>query len=80
MLQDLVGGRRRLEDLSSAETQLLDRAVIDFSRPHKVVAPKPVPEPPAKDKAQETGDRDVGYPMGAEAPSLDGLEPYWWLK
>lgn len=78
LLQDLVGGRRSLEDLSPAEMQLLDRAVLDYTRPIKIPAPKPVPAP--SPRAQETKDRDVEYPMGDKAPSLDGLEPYWWLK
>lgn len=73
VVQDLVSGRRKFEDLSPAESTLLDRATIDFAQPvrrktaaapvptRRGVPSAPKPKPPSK------------------APSVAGMEPYWWL-
>lgn len=74
LVQDLVGGRRKLEEISPSEMELLDRATIDFTQParqQKLVVP------PLTRKKTTRG--RSGYPRSQKAPSLNGLEPYWWL-
>jgi hypothetical protein len=75
LVQELVASNRSLNDLSPAETELLDRATLDFSQPtrRREVTPAPV-------QAQKTAAPSVEYNTPQTAPSLDGLEPYWWLK
>ena len=74
LVQDLVSGRRKLEGLSKDETELLDRATIDFSRADQPKKVEPVPAPKVRKGAPSKAERPA-----PKAPSLDGLEPYWWL-
>lgn len=73
LLQDLVAGRRRLDELTDQEMLLLDRATVDFAQParhNRVIPPPHSPAPVAQ--RQE--------PVVEEAmPLIEGMQPYWWL-
>lgn len=76
LLQELHTSKRKLEDLTTAETELLDRATVDFTQPNRS---KPVQPPPVK----KTEPRPVRYNKtepSKPAPTVNGMEPYWWLK
>jgi len=75
LVQELAAGSRKLDDLAPAEVELLDRATVDFNQPtrRREVSPDPTP-------VQRTTEPDVEYTAPKAAPSLNGLEPYWWLK
>jgi hypothetical protein len=75
LVQDLVSGRRKTEDLSRAEMELLDRAVLDYAHPSRS---KPVTPEPKKPR-RKTKPEPIRYPKG-DLPKVDGLEPYWWLS
>lgn len=73
LLQDLAAGRRKTDDLSGSELELLDRATIDYTRTahtQKVVT-APVP-------GNKTRPARPRYPK-PKIPELNGMEPYWWL-
>lgn len=73
VVQDLVSGRRKFEELSPAESTLLDRATIDFAQPvRRKTAAAPVPQKRAAPRTPKPTPR-------AKAPSVAGMEPYWWL-
>lgn len=72
-MQDLVSGRRKFEELSPAESTLLDRATIDFAQPvRRKTASAPVPQRRTAPAVPKPAPR-------AKAPSVEGMEPYWWL-
>jgi hypothetical protein len=73
LLQDLTAGRRGYDDLSEADQQLLDRAVLDFSSPNRR-PPEPVPAPPPSPKKEKTR-----YHKAVSSPIPGKPVPYWWL-
>ena len=79
LLQDLVAGRREHGALSTQQSELLDRAVIDFTQPNRrrEVVPPPVVKPKPAPKVSEPL---VEAPEPTPAPILSGMEPFWWLK
>ncbi len=81
LLQDLVSGRRKIESLSREESELLDRATIDFTRTvqRQEVVPPPEPKASTAEFYDEEGEDPMRYPS-PQVPELNGLEPYWWLK
>jgi len=75
LVQELVASNRNLDDLNLDETELLDRATLDFSQPSRRREVDPAPAP-----VQKTASPNVEYNTSRAAPELDGVEPYWWLS
>jgi len=80
LVQELVSGQKNLQSLDVHEQALLDRAVLDFTRPKQI---KPV-EPPAKPRVpkhsqeEEAGTLEHAY---EDTPLPPGMaDAYWWLK
>jgi hypothetical protein len=73
LVQELVSSNRGLDDLNSNEMELLDRATLDFSQ----VARRREVVPPSVQRAEAP---KVERDTDTAAPSLNGMEPYWWLK
>lgn len=71
LLQSLMGGKRKIADLNLGESQLLDRAVIDFAS-----AKKPAqPTRPILTKALPPKEEEEEPP-----PTVDGIKPFWWVQ
>jgi len=70
LLQSLMSGKKKLQDLDSAEKQMLDNAVVDFStvrkpaEPVRAISPKVLPK---KEEPEEP------------PPTVDGVKPFWWV-
>jgi hypothetical protein len=77
LIQDLVSGQKRVEELNQEEASLLDRAVLDFSRPTPPRAPPPpVKVPQLKPRDHEP---DTVEEQRTELPP-EMANAYWWLK
>lgn len=84
LMRELAEGRRKLEELTSDEQNLLNRGTLDFAqlRPDKSQTPKAPPPPKRTKPSDET--RVVEPPPMAE-PGVDvpetpgGMRPYWWV-
>lgn len=83
MLQELATGTRKLEGMTAAEREVLDRATLDYAavRPPKDFKNAPIPKPPApkKPKLLEADQEfaDGREPLVETAGSV--MSPYWWL-
>ncbi len=87
LLQGLVSGKRSLDDLSSNESELLNRAAIDFATAKR---PKPAPKPMAPRRLPSAARmaakqepeyewRDHGRPVKViDVP--EGPATFWWRK
>jgi hypothetical protein len=79
LVQSLVTGQRKLDELKDDEVQALDRATIDFGQPTKPVPPSPAPTP----HKPTSSEPDIPYVEGRAPASPfpeDGPEPFWWLS
>jgi len=75
LVQDLASSRKKTNELSTREVELLDRATIDFSQPTRR---KPVEQAPVQPKKTVTP--SLRYNEPKDSPDLAGMDPYWWLK
>jgi hypothetical protein len=79
-LEELAGGARKLEELSSEEKGLLDSAVMDFAafRP-----PKPAPAAKPQKEKKPALLRTENELLDERAPQVDmpsgPMTAYWWL-
>jgi hypothetical protein len=72
LAQQLVTGSKQLSELTENERDMLDRAVIDFSRPNSAkVVPVNTPTEVEQEKTA-AGVED-------EISAIDELDQYWWL-
>src|SRR5262245_5310253 len=58
LLLQLIGGRRRLQDLSIEEQELLDRATLDWNHKSSSAAPKTSPEKSSETEEQRSSSED----------------------
>jgi hypothetical protein len=80
LARELLEGRRKLEELSHRERELLNMGTFEFHQyrpppPQKTKAPAPSPRPRQELKPVEpppTPEPGVDVPEGAS------LRPYWW--
>ena len=73
LVQDLVSGQKKLEQLTRAESALLDRATIDFAQPARRKVASVPPRAPKSSKPKPRA------PVKQKGPSIGGMEAYWWL-
>lgn len=77
LVQDLVSGQKNLQSLTPMESELLDRSVIDFTRP-KITKPAELPRPVVPKRAPEP---EADTLEAAETPLPPGMaDAYWWLR
>lgn len=76
LLESLVGGARKYEDLNEAEKAMLDRGVTDMAAAR---APRP---PPTQQPLAKTATAPVAPPKEEPMtiPTEDGQAPFWWLQ
>jgi hypothetical protein len=78
LVQDLVSGNKKIDDLTAEEMLLLDQATIDYNQ---TKAPPAPPQPPSEGTVK-TAEADLMYDDSAAADqpaALADAPAYWWL-
>jgi hypothetical protein len=84
LAEDLLEGRRKMEDLTREEQHLLNRGTVDFAQFRTTAQTTKAPPPPPR-KMRPSDETKVTEPPPIPEPSVDvpetpgGMRPYWWL-
>lgn len=80
-LEELDGGARKLKELSPADAEMLDRAVMDFASARPQNKPAPTKDPPKSKKPAllvEEGELPDERAPQVELPNGNTAAAYWW--
>lgn len=79
ILQSLIAGRQKMEDLSPQDMETLDRATLDLNRSYsrKPSTSSPAPSPPKKQPISTEPPKDEESPPEELFPKAD-LVPHWF--
>lgn len=79
LLQEIISGQRKLDELDKQELTLLDRATLDFNQPRRA-PPETRPAPAPARVAAKAGPQSPAADRPPKAIGAPDMEPYWWLK